>query len=55
MNLFDIFKQNLRGHDYIAARGLSPEVVRKNGHVCPQCRLNDLLPAVQQIVANYQK
>lgn len=55
MTLSEIFKNNLRSHAYIKARGLSPESVRLTGHVCPTCRLQELLPAVQSIVANYNK
>jgi len=55
MNLSEIFKQDLRGHAYIAARGINPESVRLTGHQCPNFRLNELLPAVQRLIQNYRK
>ena len=50
MGPHQIFKNNLRGKDYIRARGLSPDVVRARGHVCPSCLIQEQLPAVQRIV-----
>lgn len=33
-----IFANDLRGHDYIQARGLSPQVVAEGRHTCASCR-----------------
>ena len=50
MSPHQIFRNNLRGKDYIRARGLSPDVVRARGHVCPSCLIQEQLPAVQRIL-----
>ena len=46
----EIFRQDLRGRDYIAARGLNPEVVKNAEHICPECRKAEMLPAVQRLL-----
>ncbi len=33
-----IFKNDLRGHDYIQARGLSPQVVKDRHNQCHVCK-----------------
>lgn len=50
INVADIFKQDLRGHAYIAARGLNPEMVKNAEHICPECRKAEMLPAVQRLL-----
>lgn len=53
MTIAEIFASDLRGHAYIAARGLSPQIVREQRHTCDSCRRAEMLPAVQQILANW--
>jgi hypothetical protein len=55
MPISDIFKLDLRGHDYIDARGLSPDVVRHYNHTCSECQRNAMLPVVQRIVNSWSK
>jgi hypothetical protein len=50
MNISDIFAQDLRGHEYLKARGLNPQIVRERQHVCPTCRQAEMLPAVLNIL-----
>jgi hypothetical protein len=50
-----IFASDLRAHAYIAARGLSPDVVARASHDCPSCRLAEMLPAVLRILASTGK
>lgn len=54
MDLRKIFEANLRGKDYITARGLSPEVVSENTHICITCQKQEQLPMVLRILANYR-
>jgi hypothetical protein len=50
MSLAQIFASDLRGNDYLAARGLPLEAAQVICD-CPTCRQVDLLPAVQRILA----
>lgn len=36
----------MRGHDYIAARGLSPKFLGEQRHQCATCAQAELLPIV---------
>lgn len=54
MIIAEIFALNLRGSEYIAARGLSPQIVREQKHMCESCRKAEMLPAVQQITKNWK-
>lgn len=49
MKIADIFAQNLRGKEYIVARGLSPQVIAEQRHVCKTCAQLAMLPAVQRL------
>lgn len=50
MTLSKIFAENLRGHQYIEARGLSPQIAKDRQHTCDSCRRAEMLPVVMQIV-----
>ena len=54
MTLREIFEQDLRGAAYIAARGLSPDVVRHYNHTCAECARNAMLPVVQRLVESWE-
>lgn len=50
----------LRGHAYLAARGLSPQSIRQRTEsfdlcTCERCRQERLLPAVQRICAAFNR
>ena len=53
MNIAEILAKNLRGHDYVKARGLVS--IFKPRHDCPTCKQQELLPAVQQITDLHKK
>lgn len=55
MSIAEIFAKDLRGREYIAARGLSPQAAKQREHTCDSCRQSELLPVVQQILANWPK
>lgn len=46
----EIFASDLRGHAYIEARGLSPQLVAAHQHTCPSCKQAEDLPRIQRIV-----
>ena len=54
MNLSEIFAQDLRGHEYIKARGLTPQIVKEQQHQCESCRQMEMLPVVQRITAQWE-
>lgn len=54
LSLAEIFKRNLRAHDYLRARGLTPAVVRGHCNGCPVCTEAERLATVQRIVAARQ-
>lgn len=54
MKLSEIFASNLRGHEYLKARGLSPQVIRDQQHTCDSCRKLEMLPVVQQITERWR-
>lgn len=53
MTIAEIFANDMRGAAYIAARGLSPQIVKAQQHQCDTCKKAELLPAVIQIVNNW--
>jgi hypothetical protein len=55
MNIREIFARDLRGHAYIQARGLSPQVTKDRQHQCESCRQAEQLPAVQQLLKNWKQ
>lgn len=55
MTLPEIFASNLRGHQYIQARGLSPQIVKERQHTCESCKRAEMLPAVQQITQRWRQ
>lgn len=52
-NVKHIFDQNLRGREYLEARGLSPEIVKNRQHHCATCALNELAPNVIQLINSW--
>jgi hypothetical protein len=53
MTLHQIFAADLRGHDYIKARGLTPKPNRNHSETCQHCALQEMLPAVIQITERW--
>ncbi len=51
----DIFKNDLRGHAYIEARGLSPQLVSAHQHTCESCRMAEELPRIQRLMERWGK
>jgi len=49
-DLRTIFESDLRGHAYVAARGLSPEIIKDQQHRCDSCKQMEMLPAVLNII-----
>ncbi|MGZ3235755.1 MAG: hypothetical protein ACXU8A_00095 [Burkholderiaceae bacterium] len=49
-----IFEMDLRGKDYIQARGLSPQIVKERPHQCESCKREEMLPAVLNIIENWR-
>ena len=50
MQTKEIFDKDLRAHDYIEARGLSPQIVAAHQHTCESCRQAEELPRIQRIL-----
>ena len=55
MTISEIFADNLRGKDYITARGLSPDVIKHQSSLCPICLKLEMLPAVLRLIESYAK
>ncbi len=61
MNFAEIVKQNLRGHDYIAARGLSRKVPMRGEQLaephpeCAACQMQERLPDVLKLLNNWNQ
>ncbi|HEY5800928.1 MAG TPA: hypothetical protein VIT92_11955 [Burkholderiaceae bacterium] len=51
MTLREIIEQDLRGHEYVAARGLSPATAGKPAQNCHECLHKARLEHVQRILA----
>lgn len=45
----------MRGHDYIAARGLSPKFLGEQRHQCQTCAQAELLPVVLNIINGWKQ
>ena len=54
MTLAQIFASNLRGKDYIAARGLTPAMVRDQQHECSACKAAEKLPDVLRLLKKWE-
>lgn len=59
MSIAEIFAKDLRGHDYLRARGLTPKVrvgnITPMSHPhCDYCNAQELLATVQRIVAHWE-
>jgi hypothetical protein len=52
MTLKEIFERDLRGYEYLAARGLSPDSAMQGER--QERRLMDRLPAIIRITEGYQ-
>lgn len=50
MNIKEIFERDLRGHDYIKAFNLTPQVVANR---VKERRQSDQLPRVQRLIASW--
>lgn len=53
-DLKQIFAQDLRGAEYIAARGLTPKFLGERRHICENCEKAELLPTVLNILEGYR-
>lgn len=51
-NLQQIFDQNLRGQEYIKARGLEPKPLYE--HQCPHCKRIELEKKIIQLTKNWR-
>lgn len=55
MDIADIFAQDLRGHAYVRARRLSPQIVKDQQHRCESCKQMEMLPAVLNVINAQRK